>query len=190
MPLGPRFDEALAYASELHRTQVRKGTEIPYVAHLLSVAAMVIEHGGKEDEAIAALLHDAIEDQGGEATRVVIAQKFGEAVAEIVVGCTDSFTDPKPPWEERKKAYLAALPTKPRAVRLVSTCDKLHNARAILNDYRNEGPYVWKRFTGGRDGTLWYYRELVKAFRAAKPRVGPIDDLARTVNELVKLAYV
>ncbi len=187
MVLSPRFDEALVFARRLHAGQMRKGTTIPYVSHLLAVAAIVLEHGGGEDEAIAALLHDAVEDQGGAATRAEIRRRFGEHVAVIVDGCTDAETVPKPPWRERKEAYLAHIGHASPPVRLVSAADKLHNARSILADYRLLGEALWSRFRGGREGTLWYYRALVDAFRSAEP-TPLIDELERTVSELEGLA--
>lgn len=187
--LSPRFDDALVYASQLHRDQVRKGTHIPYVSHLLAVAAIVLEHGGREDEAIAALLHDAVEDQGGSETREAIRERFGEDVAAIVDGCSDADTLPKPPWDERKKAYVAHVVIAPPSVRLVSAADKLHNARAILADYRQLGETLWDRFNGGRDGTLWYYRALADAFRSVEPNALS-EELDRTVAELEHMAAV
>ena len=173
-------------ASRLHATQKRKGTEIPYIAHLMSVAALVIEDGGDEDEAIAGLLHDAVEDQGGRETLEEICRRFGERVAGIVYGCTDAETLPKPPWLERKKRYVDHIRIAPPEVRRVSSADKLHNARAILADFRHEGNRLWERFDGGRDGTLWYYRALVQAFQAAG--ASPIvEELDRVVTELERL---
>jgi len=164
-----RFDDALSYASNLHRDQKRKGTDIPYISHLMAVCALVLEHGGTEDQAIAALLHDAAEDQGGKAVLDDIRIRFGEAVAEIVSDCTDAWEEPKPPWRERKEAYLAQLPTKDSTSLLVSLADKTHNARAILNDYRKIGDDLWPRFNGGKEGTLWYYRSLTEVFQAQIP---------------------
>ena len=187
--LSPRFDDALVYASQLHRDQVRKGTHIPYVSHLLAVAAIVLEHGGREDEAIAALLHDAVEDQGGSETREAIRERFGEDVAAIVDGCSDTDTLPKPPWDERKKAYVAHVVIASPSVRLVSAADKLHNARAILADYRQLGEPLWDRFNGGRDGTLWYYRALADAFRSVESNALS-EELDRTVVELEWMAAV
>lgn len=187
MMLSPRFDDALVYASRLHAGQARKGSAIPYVAHLLAVTAIVLEHGGSEDEAIAALLHDAVEDQGGPATRAEISRRFGESVALIVDGCTDTDIEPKPPWRERKEAYIAHVATASPSVRLVSAADKLHNARAILADYQQLGESLWDRFRGGRDGTLWYYRALTDAFAAAG--TSPlVEELDRTVTELERLS--
>ena len=187
MALSARFEDALVFAARLHSTQVRKGTQVPYVAHLLAVAGLVLEHGGDEDTAIAALLHDAVEDQGGAATREAIRARFGDHVTAIVDGCTDTDVTPKPPWRARKEAYLAHLPTTSDEVRLVSAADKLHNARTLLTDYRQWGEAVWERFNGGRAGTLWYYRALVTTFRAVE--VTPlVEELDRTVTELERLA--
>ena len=169
MPLTIRFDEAFRYAHELHRAQRRKGTSIPYVAHLMSVAALVIEHGGDEEQAIAALLHDAPEDQGGLRVLREIERRFGEDVARIVADCTDSWTDPKPDWRARKEAYLAKLPEEPERSLLVSLADKTHNAEAILYDWRALGEAVWLRFNGGAEGTRWYYGALAQFFSRATP---------------------
>lgn len=182
----PRFRDALLYAAQLHATQVRKGSGTPYLAHLLAVAAIVLEHGGDEDEAIAALLHDAIEDQGGDATRQEIRRRFGPRVTQIVDECTDTDLEPKPPWRARKEAYLAHLPQASASARLVSAADKLHNARSILADYRQHGESVWQRFQGGRDGTLWYYAELARIFHEAG-RLPLNDELALVVAELEQL---
>jgi GTP pyrophosphokinase len=187
MQLSSRFETALAFAARLHAEQRRKGTDIPYVAHLLGVASLVLEHGGTEDQAIAALLHDAVEDQGGATTRETIRRLFGEEVASIVDGCTDAETVPKPPWRERKELYVEHLTAAPPEVRLVSCADKLHNARAIVADLRIMGAELWPRFSGGRDGTLWYYRALVTAFSAHG--VTPlVAELTRTVDEMERLA--
>jgi (p)ppGpp synthase/HD superfamily hydrolase len=187
MSLSPRFEDALTFATRLHTGQVRKGTTVPYISHLLAVTAIVIERGGDEDEAIAALLHDAVEDQGGPPTREEIRIRFGETVVAIVDGCTDADTIPKPPWQERKEAYIAHVRHASPSVRLVSAADKLHNARSILLDYRQLGEALWGRFTGGREGTLWYYRALADAFHEIEST--PLtDELDRTVRELEQLA--
>lgn len=187
MLLSTRFEEALIFATRLHREQMRKGTTIPYIAHLLGVTSIVLEHGGDEDEAIAALLHDAIEDQGGASTREEIRRRFGETVVAIVDGCTDAEVIPKPPWRARKEAYIAHIAHAAPSVRLVSVADKLHNARAILADYRELGNDLWKRFNGGKEGTLWYYRALVNAFRATG--ITPlIEELDRVISEIEQLA--
>ncbi len=185
--LSTRFEQALLLATRLHAGQRRKGTNVPYVAHLLAVASLALEHGASEDEAIAALLHDAVEDQGGAATLDEIRRRFGETVAAIVSACTDSTTTPKPPWRARKEAYVAHLRHASASARLVSACDKLHNARSILSDYRVLGEALWERFTGGREGTLWYYRALVQEFRALGP-APLVDELERVVAEIERLA--
>ena len=187
MELSTRFDEALVLAARLHAKQMRKGTSIPYIAHLLAVASIVLEQGGSEDEAIAALLHDAIEDQGGTPTRQLIRERFGEDVVEIVNGCTDTESMPKPPWRARKEAYIAHIADAPAPVRLVSAADKLHNARAILADYRAIGETLWERFNGGKEGTLWYYRSLVMVLRNAE-RTPLVEELERVVSEIEMLA--
>lgn len=185
--LSERFTEALTYATHLHANQTRKGSGVPYIAHLLGVASIALEYGANEDEAIAALLHDAIEDQGGAATREEIRRRFGDKVTEIVDGCTDAETVPKPPWRQRKEAYIAHIPTASRSELLVSSADKLHNARSILNDYRLLGEVVWERFKGGKEGSLWYYRAVVEAFR--KTGSTPlIEELERVVSQLEELA--
>jgi len=185
--LGARFRDALAYAVQLHGEQARKGSKTPYVGHLLGVAALVIEDGGTEDEAIAALLHDAIEDQGGDLTRREIRERFGARVARIVEGCTDSDQDPKPPWRPRKEAYLRHLRTAPKSVLRVSLADKLHNARTILADYRRIGARLWPRFKGRKDGTLWYYREMARLFSKRLPGA-MAEELAETIGELEVIA--
>ena len=146
MVLTPRFAQALTYACIAHSDQLRKGTEIPYVSHLLAVAGLVLEHGGDEDEAIAALLHDAVEDAGGQARLANLRHRFGDRVAEIVIDCTDTDITPKPPWRARKETYIAHLENASASARLVSCCDKLHNARTIVADLRTQGDLVWKKF--------------------------------------------
>ncbi len=184
--LSARFERALVYAFQLHRNQTRKGTNTPYIAHLLGVAALVIEDGGDEDQAIAALLHDAVEDQGGLATLEKIRAEFGDRVARIVEGCTDAVTLPKPPWRRRKEVYLNHLAEAPAEVRRVSLADKLNNARSILADLRQIGDDVWKRFNGGKEGTLWYYRSLVGIFREEVDGRMVIE-LNEVVNEIERL---
>jgi len=179
--LSVRFEHALLYAASLHAAQTRKGTAVPYVSHLLAVAALALENGADEDEAIAALLHDAVEDQGGATARAAIAARYGENVASIVEECTDCHEPQKPEWRPRKERYLAGIPGKSPSALLVSACDKLHNARTILVDYESEGPDFWNRgFKGGREGTLWYYRSLVEAFRGRAPAA-----LIRQLDEVV-----
>ena len=164
--LAARFEAALHFAATVHCAQTRKGSGIPYIGHLLGVCSLVIEDGGTEDEAIAALLHDAVEDQGGEPMLAQIRERFGEEVASIVLACSDTTEVPKPPWRERKQAYLDHLDSAPAPVLRVSLADKLYNARAILRDYLTEGEAVWDRFNrnAGRDGQLWYYGSLAKKF--------------------------
>jgi (p)ppGpp synthase/HD superfamily hydrolase len=183
MALSARFEEALAFAARLHAGQTRKGSEIPYIGHLLGVTSIVIQYGGDEDQAIAALLHDAVEDQGGVETLEQIRGRFGDAVADIVAGCTDSWTTPKRPWRARKEAYIAHLAHASQAELLVAAADKLHNARTVLSDYRVMGEAVWSRFTGRKEGTLWYYHALVEALRAQYPSP-VVEELARVVSEL------
>jgi GTP pyrophosphokinase len=185
----PRFEAALVYAHQVHQHQRRKGTGIPYIAHILGVAALAIEYGASEDEAIGALLHDAAEDGGGEATLAEIRASFGDAVADIVLGCSDSLVeDPedKLPWRERKENYLAHLQHASESVLLVSAADKLHNVRSITRDYREHGEDIWDRFQGRRDGTLWYYETvadtLLRRYRSQLTR-----DLQDAVDELLEM---
>lgn len=182
-----RFEDALVFAAQLHREQRRKGSNVPYVSHLLAVSSLVIEHGGDEDQAIAALLHDAIEDQGGPRARDEIQRLFGERVTRIVEGCTDSQADPRPPWRARKETFIAGIGEKSPSVKLVCAADKLHNARCVLGDYRTLGEEVWQRFVGGREGTLWYYKALVKAL-IQSGRTPLVDELERVVAEIGRLA--
>ncbi len=187
MPSTARFCEALQYAVQLHAPQRRKGSDTPYIAHLLSVTAIVLEHCGSEDEAIAALLHDSVEDQGGAPVREEIHRRFGPVVAAIVDGCSDSETIPKPPWRERKEKYLAHLPAAGRSVHLVAAADKLHNVRSLVDDYSEHGESLWDRFSGGRAGTLWYYRAVADALASALP--GPLlQKLEAAVAELERAA--
>ncbi|MBM3839732.1 MAG: HD domain-containing protein [Verrucomicrobia bacterium] len=181
-----RFEAALVYANQIHAGQVRRKTGMPYIAHLLGVTGIVLEHGGTEEEAIGALLHDAVEDAGGPGRLEDICGRFGAKVAEIVHGCTDSDAMPRPPWRERKTAYLEHLPQASDSVRLVSAADKLHNARALLRTYRKIGETVFERYSGGKAGTLWYYRALVNAFQAAGPR-SIAEELDRVVAEIETL---
>jgi (p)ppGpp synthase/HD superfamily hydrolase len=187
--LTDRYSDALEYAFALHRNQTRKGSSVPYVAHLLGVSSLVLEHLGDEDEAIAALLHDSVEDQGGPERLKDVQARFGERVAQIVLGCTDAVSDPKPPWRGRKEAYVAHLRAASSSVRLVAAADKLYNARCIVADYRSLGDGLWPRFSGGRDGVLWYYREVCTALVQpdAAPRMALVAELDRTVGELEAL---
>jgi (p)ppGpp synthase/HD superfamily hydrolase len=186
--LTSRFRDALWFAAFLHAGQWRKGTDIPYVAHLLAVSSLVLENGGSEDAAIAGLLHDAVEDQGGERVLEQIASRFGAPVAAIVEACSDTKENPKPPWRERKERYIEHLAPVTSETLLVSLADKLHNARAILADYRKLGESLWERFQGGRDGTLWYYGTLVGAFTERGEHADLVDELRRVVADLNRLA--
>jgi (p)ppGpp synthase/HD superfamily hydrolase len=188
MRLSARFDAALAMAASLHASQVRKGTEIPYISHLLAVAAIALEHGATEDEAIAALLHDAVEDQGGQSTLDRIRASFGEQVAAMVEANSDADVIPKPPWCERKERYLRALPRKTASARLVSAADKLHNVRSILAEFDVLERDSWSKFRGGRAGTLWYYGRLADAFLADDSDLSRALD--REVTELERRAGV
>jgi (p)ppGpp synthase/HD superfamily hydrolase len=185
-PSGPGLDrllDALAFAARAHDGQVRKGTTIAYISHPMAVASLVMEDGGDEDETIAALLHDVVEDT--DTTVADVATRFGDRVASIVEACTDAFSKPKPPWRERKETYLERLPSHPEAWR-VSIADKLHNSRSIVVDVRRDGVGSFDRFNGGRDGTLWYYRSLADFFAQRRP--GPMQhELERTVVELERL---
>jgi (p)ppGpp synthase/HD superfamily hydrolase len=184
--LGERFARALVRAFEFHREQTRKGSGIPYVGHLLGVASIVIETGGSEDEAIAALLHDAAEDQGGRKALESIRAEFGDLVARVVEECSDSLGDPKPPWRERKQAYLEHLDAASPEALHVSLADKLHNMRTIVVDYRDVGESLWDRFNSDRDGVLWYYRSLAAAFVRLRP--GALaTELTESVAELERL---
>ncbi|MGA2981530.1 MAG: HD domain-containing protein [Terriglobales bacterium] len=181
--LGPRLQGAFRYAAEKHDGQTRKQSAVPYISHLMAVASLVLEAGGDEDMAIAALLHDVVEDCGGMPRLCEIRKKFGPRVAKIVEGCTDSFGEPKREWMERKKAYLREVKHADAETRLVSASDKLHNVRTILADYRRDGEGIWKRFTGKKEGTLWYYRALNDEYQRRSPnRI--TRELAIAVTEL------
>ena len=184
--LGPRFQRAFQFAAEKHFGQTRKASTIPYIAHVMGVASLVLEAGGDEDLAIAALLHDVVEDCGGVPMLKEVRRRFGKRVAEVVDGCTDAYEVPKPPWRERKESYIRRLKKESAATRLVSAADKLNNVRSILSDYRVVGESVWSRFNGRREGTLWYYRTLRDEFlRRDKNRITRDFDLA--VRELESL---
>ncbi len=185
--LGKRFHRALVYASQVHATQLRKGTTRPYVAHLLGVTAIVLSHGGNEDDAIAALLHDAVEDQGGKPQLQQIRKMFGPRVAEIVEGCTDADTIPKPPWRERKEKYIQHLRSADSSVRLISAADKIYNAQETLTDARELGDQIWKRFHATKEETLWYYREIEKILKLRGPRLLETE-LERVVEELATVS--
>lgn len=167
--LGIRLQRAFQYAAEKHAGQTRKQSAVPYLSHLMAVASLVLEAGGDEDMAIAALLHDVVEDCGGMPRLREVRKQFGPRVAKIVEGCTDSYVEPKPEWMQRKKDYLREVKHADVETRLVSASDKLHNVRTILADYRLHGEDIWKRFTGKREGTLWYYRALSDEYQRRNP---------------------
>lgn len=182
-----KFAQTFAYAARLHGRQRRKGTNKPYIGHLMSVASIVIAYGGDEEMAIAALLHDAVEDQGGLKRLREIRKKFGKRVARIVDGCTDSYSEPKPPWLERKQNYIARIAKEDADTRLVVAADKLSNARDILQDVRIHGDQAFERFQGKKEGTLWYYRTLVTEFCKAGSN-SLVEELDRVVTELERVA--
>jgi (p)ppGpp synthase/HD superfamily hydrolase len=184
--LSIRFVEALVYALALHRRQQRKLSAAPYAAHLMSVASLALEYGASEDEAIAALLHDAVEDQGGESTYRTIHRRFGSTIADIVHECTDAYGEPKPPWRQRKEAFLQRLEHASASARLVKAADKLDNCRSLLRSYRRAGESVWTRFHGGRDGTLWDFRQTVEILKRFPPHP-LVDELDLAVGELERV---
>jgi (p)ppGpp synthase/HD superfamily hydrolase len=186
---GPKFDEAMLLAHELHRFDVRKGNGKPYISHLLGVCSLVVDYGGDEEMAIAALLHDAVEDHGGYPMLDQIRERFGDRVAHIVDGCTDSYVldaTKKEPWRQRKEAYLARIPLEDADVRIVSAADKLYNCRTILRDLRRDGIIALDRFNGGRKDTVWYYDELVAAFRTAGSN-DLVEEFALSVEEMKRV---
>jgi (p)ppGpp synthase/HD superfamily hydrolase len=187
--LGKRLQKAFRYAAEKHAGQTRKQTAVPYLSHLMAVTSLVLEGGGDEDMAIAALLHDVVEDCGGAPRVREVRKMFGMRVAKIVEGCTDSFSDPKLPWIVRKEEYLKKLKREDAETRLVSASDKLHNVRTVIADYRQDGESIWKRFSGKREGTLWYYRALNDEFQRRKSnRI--TRELAIAVRKLEKMVGV
>ncbi|MGB3651692.1 MAG: HD domain-containing protein [Rivularia sp. (in: cyanobacteria)] len=181
--LTEKFAQALVYATQLHANQTRKVDKIPYISHLMSVSSLILEAGGSEDEAIAGLLHDAVEDQGGKATREEIRQKFGETVVEIVDGCTESDITPKPPWKERKVNYIENIRNASDSVKLVSLADKLHNARSLSIGYRNKGDELWNYFSGSKEDKLWFYGELLKIYQQGNINFMTVE-LERILQEL------
>ncbi|HYO96867.1 MAG TPA: HD domain-containing protein [Polyangiaceae bacterium] len=184
MKLSPLYREALTFAYDLHRDQERKELGVPYMAHVLGVSSLTLEFGGDEEQAIAALLHDAAEDQGGAAVLAEIRSRFGVRVADIVRECTDSLESPKPPWKERKVRYLEHLARAPVDAQLVAACDKLYNLNATIADYRQQGEALWPRFAGGKAGVLWYFRSLADGFNLQNP---VLETLRRGVAELESL---
>lgn len=177
--LSPRFTQALTFATELHANQTRKISGVPYISHLLGVASLVLEYGGSEDEAIAGLLHDAIEDQGGTKTRNEILALFGDNVIVIIDGCTEKYLQPKPSWRERKETYISNIATASDSVRLVIAADKICNLRSLIKDYALLGEQIWQYFHGGKQNTLWYYEAVIKEFVK--------KDLTAIVNLLIKV---
>jgi (p)ppGpp synthase/HD superfamily hydrolase len=187
VPLSGQFDRALSFAAQLHVTQTLKSSNVPYVAHLLAVTSIVLEAGGTEGEAIAALLHDAVEDQGGAPTLQRIRNLFGITVADIVHGCTETDQSPKPPWRERKETYLQHLRGATPSVTLVALADKLDNARATLRDYRRDGDGVWQIFNAGRKEQEWWYRSLVHAFEETPANSDLVAELRSTVDAMFSI---
>jgi (p)ppGpp synthase/HD superfamily hydrolase len=186
--LTGQFSKALVYAELKHHNQVRKGGDIPYIGHLLTVAGLVINDGGSEAQAIAALLHDTVEDQGGPPTLEEIRANFGDDVARIVEQCSDTDEIPKPPWLERKRKYIDHLGEVGEDTLLVSVADKLDNARSMLRDYHTHGPALWGRFNRKNpQDHLWYYSELLKVYRARGVTSWMVDELGRVVDELKRL---
>lgn len=199
--LSDRLAAAFDFALELHRDQSRKRSRadkrrplVPYISHLMAVCSLVLEHGGDEDEAVAALLHDGPEDQGGRATLEEVRDRFGDRVAQIVEDCSDNLDNPKRPWLRRKESFVALLETgsPSESTYLVSLADKVHNVRSVASDYRILGEDLWEAFHGGRDGKLWYYRTLLEIYRQqAPPRCQPlVDELERAFTELEELSSI
>jgi (p)ppGpp synthase/HD superfamily hydrolase len=188
--LSPRFADALAFAFEVHREQTKKSTAVPYISHLLEVAGTVLTYGGDEDEAIAALLHDAVEDHSDVVSFASLAERFGARVGAIVESCSDTSMSPKPPWKARKERYIDHLHNADESVVIVSAADKLSNARAVMKDFREHGDKVWERFNAGKPDQLWYYRAVTEALtqRAKGTRVQPlVEELNRAVSKLERL---
>jgi (p)ppGpp synthase/HD superfamily hydrolase len=188
--LSPRFVDAFNFAFEVHREQTKKGGPVPYIAHLLEVAALVLSYGGIEDEVIAGLLHDSVEDHPDVVSFKLLAERFGEPVAAIVESCSDATVIPKPPWRPRKEKYIAHLRTADESVLIVSAADKLANARAVLKDYREVGEQVWSRFNAGKQEQLWYYRTVTDTLTLAADggRVRSLAEaLDRAVSELERI---
>jgi GTP pyrophosphokinase len=186
-PLTERFEEALVYAVRQHAGQWRKGGTVPYATHVLGVASIVLDHGGDEDQAIAALLHDVVEDCGGMPRLEEISRRFGKRVARMVDGCTDSYEIPKPPWLERKKEYLVRVQNEEPDTLVVSAADKLHNTRALLRHLQERGEETWDLYNGGKEGTLWYYRALWDLYREKIPGL-MTDELGRVIARIEELA--
>ncbi|MCP4639599.1 MAG: HD domain-containing protein [bacterium] len=186
MHYSHRIADAFALAHELHRQQRRRGSRVPYITHLMAVAALVGEYGGDEDQVIAALLHDGAEDAGGVVTLERIRQAFGDRVAQHVEGCSDTVDDPKPPWRGRKQAFIEETRQADPAVKLIIAADKLHNACSTLRDLREHGALTWNKFAGKRDGTMWYYREMAVALGEGWEHPILIE-LCATINALDRM---
>lgn len=186
---SPRLAAAFEFAEQIHRGQTRKKTLAPALSHLMAVASLVMENDGNEDEAIAALLHDGPEDCEGARTLAEIEHRFGDRVAQIVLGCTDSIEDPKPSWQERKSGYIAHLVSADPSILLVSLADKVHNVRSLVVEYRQVGEQLWERFSASRDQSLWYYESLLEVFRATGDSrcAVLVDELSRCLDELRKM---
>ena len=180
-----RVDEALSWVAHLFRGVWRKGGKVPYLAHLMQVAVWVAEYGGDEDLIIGALLHDVVEDIP-EVTVDDVEHKFGPDVARTVMALSDRTTEPKPPWKERKVNFIRRVRDENAGVKLICTCDKLHNCRSLIGDLRTEGPSIWERFSVGADESLWYYRETLKALQAGWEHPALLE-LARSVEQLEEL---
>jgi (p)ppGpp synthase/HD superfamily hydrolase len=185
--LSEKFVQAVSYANDVHKVHMRKGTQIPYISHLMAVASLVMESGGSEDEIIAALLHDAVEDCGGELVLDEIKKRFGQNVTSIVDGCTETYEDPKPPWKGRKESYISHIKEGNPSVQLVSCADKLHNVRCILSDYRQVGEDLWNRFSASKEETLWFYQSMADVLCASGRDIKIYVDLDSAVKELENL---
>jgi (p)ppGpp synthase/HD superfamily hydrolase len=184
--LSEKFIQAVDHANEAHKGHMRKGTQIPYISHLMAVASLVMESGGSEDEIIAALLHDAVEDCGGKPVLDKIKKRFGQSVASIVDDCTETYEDPKPPWKGRKESYISHIKEGSPSVRLVSCADKLHNVRCLLSDYRQVGEVLWDRFSASKEETLWFYQSMADVLCTSGKDLKVYADLDNAVKELEK----
>lgn len=184
--LKQRFSEALEYATTLHSKQIRKGSDTPFITHLLSVSALILEDGGSEDEAIAGLLHDAVEDQGGLIRLEEIKVKFGDNVAGIILECSESHTHPKPPWKDRKMASIRKMNNVSDSAIRVILADKIHNARSIIHEYHKHGEKFWDSFKAGKEGTVWYYKEILSVLQKRTFSV-LLDELSQLVLTIENL---
>jgi len=191
MELNGKFEQALLLASDLHQNQIRKGSSIPYLSHLLGVTSIALRFGASEDEAIAALLHDAVEDQGGAPTLKKIEDQFGNTVARIVMGCSDSNQTPKPPWHQRKQTYLNHLMSAEESIVFISAADKLYNAQDCIYTHHEIQEQLWNLFSAPKEDTKWYYRSLAEIYQSRKmdcPRIAPLlNEVISTIEELLML---